>query len=105
MSDSRPTKRQRNEDASITRSAIWYRDGSVVLQAQDTQFRVHWSVLAKHSAFFKDLEGLPQPNPADLPTVDGCPVVEIQDAVEDVEHLLTALYDPSVRHVFWTCSC
>jgi hypothetical protein len=40
------------------------------------------------------LEDLPQP--PDQPTVDGCPVVELQDAAFDVEHLLKALYDPCV---------
>ncbi|KAJ7030040.1 hypothetical protein C8F04DRAFT_1042920 [Mycena alexandri] len=85
-------KRQRTEDAPITRSEIWYQDGSVVLQAQDTQFRVHFGVLAAQSAFFRDMQGLPQP--PDQPTVEGCPVVEIQDDVSDVKHLLTAVYDP-----------
>ncbi|KAJ6581624.1 hypothetical protein B0H19DRAFT_1116050 [Mycena capillaripes] len=89
-----PTKRQRTEEASITRSDIWYPDGSVVLQVQDTQFRVHWSVLAQHSSFFRDMQALPQP--PDGPSVDGCPVVELQDAIEDVKHLLPALYDPTL---------
>jgi len=40
------------------------------------------------------MQALPQP--PDQPTVDGCPVVEVHDAVEDVKHLLTALYDPTV---------
>jgi hypothetical protein len=38
------------------------------------------------------LEDLPQPT--DQPSVDGCPIVELQDAVVDVEHLLKALYNP-----------
>ncbi|KAJ7502975.1 hypothetical protein B0H11DRAFT_1711569, partial [Mycena galericulata] len=78
----------------ITRSDIWHNDGSVVLQAEDTQFRVHWSVLALHSSFFRDLQGLPQP--ADQPSVEGCPVVELSDPVEYVEYLLGALYNPFV---------
>ncbi|KAJ7782627.1 hypothetical protein B0H16DRAFT_1356978 [Mycena metata] len=86
-------KRQRTEDAPITRSEIWYQDGSVVLQAQDTQFRVHFSVLSQQSSFFREMHGLPQP--PDQPTVEGCPVVEMQDDVSDVKHLLTAVYDPT----------
>ncbi|KAJ7741497.1 hypothetical protein B0H14DRAFT_2989372 [Mycena olivaceomarginata] len=88
-----PTKRQRTEDASITRSKVWYKDGSVVLQAESTQFRVHWGVLSGNSTFFRGLEDLPQPS--DQPTVDGCPIVELPDAVIDVEYLLKALYDPT----------
>lgn len=91
-----PAKRQRTEDAPITRSDIWFTDGSVVLQAQNTQFRVHWGVLTQNSSFFRDMQALPQGN-IDQPTVDGCPLVELHDAVEDVKHLLTILYNPFVR--------
>ncbi|KAJ6581641.1 hypothetical protein B0H19DRAFT_515007 [Mycena capillaripes] len=88
------TKRQRTEDAPITRSDIWYPDGSVVLQAENTQFCVHWGVLSQNSTFFRDMQGLPQPS--EQPTVDSCPVVELHDAAEDVEHLLTTLYNPTL---------
>lgn len=87
-----PAKRQRTENAPLTRSDIWHSDGSVVLQARDTQFRVHWSVLALHSSVFRGMQGLPQA--VDQPSMDGCPVVELSDSVEDVEHLLRALYNP-----------
>ncbi|KAJ7188672.1 hypothetical protein C8R46DRAFT_1055465 [Mycena filopes] len=87
-------KRQRTEDAPITRSEIWYSDGSVVLQADNTQFRVHFSILALNSAFFRDMQGLPQP--PDQPTVEGCPVVELPDDVADVKYLLQALYTPTL---------
>ncbi|KAJ6512854.1 hypothetical protein C8R45DRAFT_961571 [Mycena sanguinolenta] len=80
------------ECQSVIRSEIWYPDGSIVLQARDTQFRVHWSVLALHSAFFHGMLGLPQP--PDQPSVDGCPIIELSDSEEDVENLLRALYDP-----------
>ncbi|KAJ7106067.1 hypothetical protein C8R43DRAFT_906353 [Mycena crocata] len=89
-----PAKRQRTEDAPITRSDIWYTDGSVVFQAQNTQFRVHWGVLTQHSSFFRDMQGLPQP--ADQPSIDGCPVVELHDSADDVKYLFTALYTPFV---------
>jgi hypothetical protein len=89
-----PQKRHRTEDAPITRSEIWHNDGSVVLQPGNTQFRVHWSVLALHSSFFRDMQGLPQP--PDQPSVEGCPVVELPDDTEDVEYLLKVLYSPSV---------
>ncbi|KAJ7668644.1 hypothetical protein DFH06DRAFT_982852 [Mycena polygramma] len=89
-----PTKRQRTEETAITRSEIWYKDGSVVLQAQNTQFRVHWTLLAQHSSVFHDMQGLLQP--PGQPSVEGCPVVELQDTVVDVEHLLKALYNPLI---------
>ncbi|KAK7025084.1 BTB domain-containing protein [Favolaschia claudopus] len=85
-----PAKRQRAENAPITRSDTWFSDGNVVLQADNTQFRVHWGVLALHSSVFSDMQGLPQP--PDQPTVEGCAVVELQDDPEDVELMLKALY-------------
>ncbi|KAJ7849762.1 hypothetical protein B0H13DRAFT_1906039 [Mycena leptocephala] len=56
------------------------------------KFRVHWSILALNSSFFRDMQGLPQP-PVE-PSVECCPVVELSDQVEDVECILKALYDP-----------
>ncbi|KAF7312602.1 BTB domain-containing protein [Mycena indigotica] len=76
------------------RSEIWHPDGSVVLEAVTTQFRVHWSVLALHSTFFRGLLDLPQPLEQSRPSIEGCPVVELSDAPEDIEQLLKALYDP-----------
>ncbi|KAJ7187910.1 hypothetical protein C8R46DRAFT_4465 [Mycena filopes] len=59
VSDGPPAKRQRKEKVPIIRSnTIWHSDGSVVLQAQGTQFRVHWSLLAMHSSFFRDMQAL-----------------------------------------------
>lgn len=77
---------------------MWNSDGSVILQAANTQFRVHWSVLARHSSVFRDMQGSPQP--ADQHTIDGCPVVELADDPVDVEYLLRALYIPSVHLPF-----
>ncbi|KAK7025086.1 BTB domain-containing protein [Favolaschia claudopus] len=88
-----PTKRQRTEDEPITRSDTWFPDGNVVLQARNTQFRVHWGVLTLHSSVFSDMQGLPQP--PEQPSVEGCPVVELQDDEEDLKFLLKALYTPT----------
>ncbi|KAF7307665.1 BTB domain-containing protein [Mycena kentingensis (nom. inval.)] len=89
----RPAKRQRT-DGEITRSSLWHQDGSVVLQAASTQFRVHWSVLSLHSGFFKEMQTLPQPPGSVL--VENCHVVELHDTPNDVQHLLEALYDPTL---------
>lgn len=89
-----PAIERQLESVSVTRSEIWHLDGSVVLQADNRQFRVHWSVLSLHSSFFQGMLGLPQP--PDQPSIDGCPIIELSDSAEDVENLLMALYDPSV---------
>lgn len=72
----------------------------IVLQAENTLFRVHKSLLARHSGFFHDMFTLPQPE-ADgkSPSVhssgdiEGCQVLHLHDAPEDVANLLTALVD------------
>ncbi|KAJ7770507.1 hypothetical protein B0H16DRAFT_1306595 [Mycena metata] len=81
-------------ESDVMRSEIWYSDGSVVLQAQNTQFRVHFSILSLHSTFFRSMQGLPQPR--DQPTVEGCPLIVLHDSVADVENLLKALYNPDL---------
>ncbi|KAF8216746.1 hypothetical protein K438DRAFT_1558240 [Mycena galopus ATCC 62051] len=92
---SSPPATHRTEYTTITRSETWFRDGNVVLQAASMQFRVHWGVLARHSSVFcdHDMQGLPQP--PGQPSVDGCPVIKLSDAPDDVEHLLKVLYSPT----------
>ncbi|KAK7008225.1 BTB domain-containing protein [Favolaschia claudopus] len=80
-------------NTNFRRSDIWFNDGNTVLQAGNTQFRVHLSVLALHSSVFSDMQGLPQP--PNQPTIEGCPVVELQDDPKDVGFLLNALYIPT----------
>jgi len=94
-------KRQRTivEDAEpplsnsdITKSAeFWFHDGSVVLQAQSTQFRVHMTVLSLHSTVFRDMFSMPQPAEAEL-TIEGCPIVHVSDTAQDVGFMFHTLY-------------
>ncbi|KAI9573789.1 hypothetical protein HD554DRAFT_555906 [Boletus coccyginus] len=79
---------------------LWFSDGSIVLRAENTLFRVHKSLLARHSGFFHDLFTLPQPetDAKSLPVhsvggIEGCEVLRLHDAPEDVANLLTALVD------------
>ncbi|GJE90441.1 hypothetical protein PsYK624_065740 [Phanerochaete sordida] len=95
-------------------TSLWFVDGSVIIQAETTLFRVHMSQLSRHSLFFRDLFSLPQPSHLqDAQTdelvpdaehgtpfagsaqrcMDGCPVLEVTDTAEDFAHLLHALYD------------
>ncbi|KAJ7234316.1 hypothetical protein B0H12DRAFT_162659 [Mycena haematopus] len=91
-STKRPRTESESPDPTMTRSDIWHDDGSVVLQVEATQFRVHWSILSLNSTVFRDMRGLPQP--ADQPTIEGCPVIQLHDSSVDVEYLLATLYDP-----------
>ncbi|TCD63689.1 hypothetical protein EIP91_005094 [Steccherinum ochraceum] len=110
----RPSKRARRSAATNTSrengsangstagykrsDTFWLRDGNLILVANhNTAFRVHQSVLERKSEVFKDMFGLPQPQNADPSSEgeeeEGCPVVHVSDAPEDITHLLSVLYD------------
>lgn len=78
---------------------IWYEDGNVLLIADAVSFRVHRSILARHSEFFNDMFKLPQPPQNDTGSDDAqCPVVHTSESAEDLGHFLGAIYD-SVKSV------
>ncbi|KAL1752596.1 hypothetical protein FB107DRAFT_219601 [Schizophyllum commune] len=97
-----PRKRQRLECSQVETDSFtlppqhhekhWYDDGSVVLHVEDTLFRVHRSILAKHSEIFQDAFALPTPVEAE--EHDGCPLVRLRgDRLQGWNELLDALYD------------
>ncbi|KAF7299345.1 BTB domain-containing protein [Mycena indigotica] len=94
-----PAKRPRlaDDDSNIPTPAIsrsqefWFNDGSVILQVENTQFRVAQSLLAMHSSVFRDMFTIPLP--PEEPLVEGCPVVVLSgDKAVDWSHLLRAVY-------------
>ncbi|KAF9527287.1 hypothetical protein CPB83DRAFT_793363 [Crepidotus variabilis] len=86
-----------NDVKAVRRSiTFWFSDGSVVLQGEDTQFRVHKSMLALHSVVFRDTFQVSQPASGEE-SVEGCPVVHLTETAEDVEYMLSALYERKKR--------
>lgn len=74
---------------------FWFSDGSLVLRANSTLFRVHVSQLSRKSVFFRDLFSLPQPPVAarEDRRLEGCPVLDLHDSPEDVANLVKVIYD------------
>ncbi|KAF7360036.1 hypothetical protein MVEN_00731400 [Mycena venus] len=70
---------------------LWFKDGTLVLQAGALSFRVYGGFLADRSPVFHDMLGFPQPE--DAPTIDGCPVVQLSDDENDLRSFLKALFD------------
>lgn len=71
---------------------LYLRDGTVVLQAQETRFRVSSSVLSRQSAVFEGLFSLPQP--ADAESHDGFPLITLHgDTPADVRDFLLTIID------------
>jgi len=111
------TVHQSEANAQLERhSDLWFDDGSVICQAENTLFKVHMSQLARHSVCFRDMFSLPQPvsrcsSSIDLTSVctnghshqsHRTPVVQLHDTAEDVGNLLTALYDgPCVDYFYF----
>ncbi|KAH9897792.1 hypothetical protein C8Q73DRAFT_788026 [Cubamyces lactineus] len=103
------------ESAILRDGDYWFDDGNIVFVAKNhsagarpAAFRVHKSVLFRHSAALSDLlgEALPQPTAtetatmlgeaaADSETMDGCPAVYMSDSYHDFKVLFRALYDGS----------
>ncbi|RDB24424.1 hypothetical protein Hypma_008466 [Hypsizygus marmoreus] len=72
---------------------FWFDDGSIVLVVEDTAFRIHQSILDKHSDVFADPSTAPQSR-KDADSIEGCPVVHLNDSLADFTDVMKALYEP-----------
>ena len=78
--------------------SLYLSDGNIIIKCLSpskkiVSFRVHQSLLAKHSPVFKTMLSLPQRDPEPLGlTYDGLPLVELPDPSEKIESLLRILY-------------
>jgi hypothetical protein len=88
-------KRQRTDSDrdARKRSEYWFEDGNIVLQAEDTLFRVHRSILSRHSQIFKDIFAMPQAPSQENESIEGCPVVHLSDTAEDMGNIISLIYD------------
>lgn len=73
---------------------FWFTDGSVVLVVENTAFRIHQSILSRHSDVFADMFTVPQPDSNDADHFDGCPIVHLTDPLEDFVDVMKAIYEP-----------
>ncbi|KAJ7490872.1 hypothetical protein FB451DRAFT_1124434 [Mycena latifolia] len=71
---------------------LWFEDGNLVLQAENSQFRVYRGILAARSPVFHSMLSFPQPPDSEL--VDGCPLVHLPDAESEVAEFLSAIFIP-----------
>ena len=82
--------------SGFERSAeFWFEDGSVVLVAQNTGFRVYRALLARQSTVFANMFSSSAPSSEEM--FEGCPVVHVSDSAEDVAHFLGVLLPASQR--------
>ncbi|CAA7266041.1 unnamed protein product [Cyclocybe aegerita] len=92
-SGSHLSNHKRIPEEPLRKSAtFWFDDGNVILQAQQTQFRVHRSMLVRHSTVWKDMFAVLQPE-GKSGSENDCPVVHLSDRASDVEHVMAIFYD------------
>ncbi|KAJ7710425.1 hypothetical protein B0H17DRAFT_1190165 [Mycena rosella] len=89
------------EDFGVTELSrgqdLWFSDGSLVVRAEDTIFRVSGAVLAARSSVFQDMLSFPQPSAGQSPieSIEGMPIVVLYDRAAEVEPFLRAIFDSS----------
>jgi hypothetical protein len=87
-----------SDEPTVRSAAVWYADGTLVIRAENTLFRVYRGILASQSDIFNDMLSVPQPLAvADTETFDGCVVVRVHDAAVDMERFLRTILD--IRYV------
>ena len=100
-SEANPRKRPRRGNKDVDEPSadiqvahhddLWFEDGNIVLITSNMGFRVHQSILSRHSHVFRDMLTIPQPS--DELKVEDCPVVHLSDSGEDIQYFVNALYD------------
>ena len=79
---------------------LWFVDGSVVLEAEETYFKVYSGILSQASPVFKDMFSFPQGGQK-IEMYGNCPLVHMLDSAHDLRHFLKALHDS--RYVIILC--
>ncbi|CAK5272640.1 unnamed protein product [Mycena citricolor] len=87
---------------SLTHSTPYFIDATLVIQSEQTLFRVYPAILAAQSSVFRDMLTFPHPGHQDGSAralgeyyEPGCPLVVVHDKKEDMEVFLDAIYDSS----------
>lgn len=71
---------------------LWYPDGNLIIHAGASIFRVFRGILAEKSPV---LEGLLSPRSLEtFAVLDGCPVLTVSYASDEITHFLAAIFKP-----------
>lgn len=73
-------------------SDLWFEDGNLILQAENTIFRIYRGHLSARSSVFRDMFEFPPPAEGNR-TLDGMPIIEVYDTAEDMKQFLRAILD------------
>jgi len=70
---------------------LYMKDGTMVLLAGSTVFRVYPGLLAMHSEVFSGMTVLSDHLPEEMEVYDGCALVRLTDEPDDLAHFLRAI--------------
>jgi hypothetical protein len=70
---------------------LWFEDGTLVLQAESSIFRIYKSILSIKSSVLRGILSKSQNQQDGL--IEDCPVVRLDDSAEDLTDFLKAIYD------------
>lgn len=75
---------------------FWFTDGSVVIVAENQAFKVHSTLLSRHSAVFE--ERFDELHALEAPEIyEDCPVLRVEDEEDKLALLLDTIYDGGKR--------
>jgi hypothetical protein len=86
-------------------TAVWFTDGTIILRADNTMFRVYGGILSQASSVFKDMIAIGTPQSEGDPDstsgfYEGCPLVIMAgDTAHELRIFLLALHDS--RYIFY----
>ena len=77
---------------------FWFDDGTIVLIARNAvAFRVYKGLLARTSPVFHDIFAIGDADAPDTEKMDGCAVIHVTDAPEDLRAFLKLIFDMTPR--------
>jgi len=71
---------------------LWFDDGNLILQAEQSVFKIYRGLLCARSTVFADMFAFPPPQEGNG-VVEGCPFVNTYDSAQDMTYFLRALLD------------
>ena len=75
---------------------LWFEDGNIVLQAEDTVFKVFRSILSKHAQLFRDIFSLPRSTTeTEQEQYEESVLIRVQEEAEHMAIFLRAIFDPT----------
>jgi hypothetical protein len=81
---------------------LWFDDGTLVIQAASSLFRVYKGILSSRSSVFRDMMSFPLSK--DQEFVEGCPMLHLHDSAADTKYFLLALHHSGYAFMLFVAS-